>query len=76
MTLLRAFDGDTAARRPSAYSSTFLVGAALCLLAAAVAWLVPGRELDGVATERDPATEALEVAEGELAAAGLQRLER
>jgi predicted MFS family arabinose efflux permease len=46
VTLLRAFDGDSTPT-VSAYSSTFLVGAALCLLAAAIAWVLPGGELEG-----------------------------
>jgi MFS family permease len=71
VTLLRAFDGGASVPTESAYSTTFAVGAGLCLLAAAIAYAVPGRELnasDETAQERE-----FEIEEGELAAAGLQR---
>jgi MFS family permease len=45
VTLLRTFAGDGGVTE-STYSSTFLVGAALCVVATAVAWLLPGRALD------------------------------
>ncbi|HEX5910794.1 MAG TPA: MFS transporter [Thermoleophilaceae bacterium] len=52
VTLLRAFDGDSVPDQ-SAYSATFLVGAALCLLAAVIAWVLPGDALDRVAEGLD-----------------------
>ncbi len=57
----------------SAYSSTFAIGACLCLLAAVVAWVLPGHTLS--APRPDPRFDEREIEEGELAAAGLQRLE-
>ncbi len=42
VTLLRAF-GDAGASVADAYSATFAAGAALCLVAAVAAWLLPGR---------------------------------
>ena len=71
VTLLRAFDGDGVPTE-SAYSSTFAIGAGLCLAAAAVAWVVPGNSLEGP-RRAAPKTAELEVEEGELAAAGLER---
>jgi MFS family permease len=71
VTLLRAFDGGASVPTESAYSKTFAVGAALCLVAAVIAYVVPGRQLDApneTAEERE-----FEIEEGELAAAGLQR---
>jgi len=53
VTLLRAFDGDSVPTQ-SAYSATFLVGAALCLLAAVIAWVLPGNALDGAAQDPEP----------------------
>ena len=53
VTLLRAFDGDSVPTQ-SAYSATFLVGAALCLLAAVIAWVLPGSALDGAAADLEP----------------------
>jgi hypothetical protein len=51
-----------------------LVGAGLCVVAAAVAWLVPGRALTRPArADREADERAVE--EGELGAAGLQRFE-
>jgi MFS family permease len=73
VTLLRAFDGDTPGA--DAYSSTLLVGAGLCLLAAAVAWLVPGRSLAGPAAADAAGMDEIAIEEGEIGAAGLQRLE-
>ncbi|HZO36013.1 MAG TPA: MFS transporter [Solirubrobacteraceae bacterium] len=69
ITLLRAFAGD-AAPTEAAYRSTFLVGAALCALASLLAWVLPGRATFARAGAGDPAPE---VAESELAAAGLGR---
>ena len=43
ITLLRAFDHGARTPTADAYSDTFLIGAAICLLAAAVAWLLTGR---------------------------------
>jgi hypothetical protein len=74
VTLLRAFDGGAAVPTADAYSKTFAVGAGLCLVAAAVAYIVPGRTLS--APPETPEEHELEVEEGELASAGLQRLER
>ena len=50
------------------------MGAGLCVVAAAVAWVVPGRTLARPALE-DRQADELAVEEGELGAAGLQRLE-
>ena len=74
VTLLRAFDGGAAVPTADAYSKTFAVGAALCLVAGAVAYIVPGRTQS--APPDTPEEHELEVEEGELASAGLQRLER
>jgi MFS family permease len=73
VTLLRAFDGG-GAPTASAYSSTLLVGAGLCVVAAAVAWLVPGRSLGASARRSDREADEHAIEEGEIAAAGLQRL--
>jgi MFS family permease len=72
VTLLRVFDGNSVPTE-SAYSSTFLVGAALCLEAAGVAWVLPGRALDGPDVTRGADSDEIEIEEGELAAAGLER---
>ena len=76
VTLLRSFAGD-ALPTPDDYGHVFLVGAALCVVAAAVAWAVPGHALDGPATADAGALDAdaaeYEIEEGELAAAGLER---
>jgi MFS family permease len=69
ITLLRAFDHG-GAPTSDAYASTFAIGAALCLVTAAIAWVLPGGSLAPV---RDDPERAIE--EGELGAAGLQRLE-
>jgi predicted MFS family arabinose efflux permease len=74
VTLLRAFDGD-GTPTADAYSSTLLVGAGLCLVAAAVAWLVPGRALTRPAPADARETDELAIEEGEIGAAGLQRFE-
>ncbi len=58
VTLLRAFDGDSVPSQ-SAYSATFLVGAALCLLAAVIAWVLPGSALDGAARDPEPEIDAV-----------------
>jgi predicted MFS family arabinose efflux permease len=73
ITVLRAFDGGSAVPDASAYSSTFAIGACLCVLAAVVAWVLPGHSLS--APRPDPRFDEREIEEGELAAAGLQRLE-
>jgi MFS family permease len=70
VTLLQAFDDD-AVPGLDAFRATFAIGAALCLLAAAVAWLLPGRD----AFTPGAFDDELAIEEGELAAAGLQRLE-
>lgn len=68
VTVLRAFSGSEVPTA-GAYSATFAVGGALCVAAAAVAWIVPGPAPPGtLADER-----AIE--EGELGGAGLLRLE-
>jgi MFS family permease len=74
VTLLRAFDGGADVPTESAYAKTFALGAGLCLVAAVVAYVVPGRGLN--APDETSEEHELEVEEGELAAAGLQRLER
>jgi MFS family permease len=64
VTLLRAFDAGAETPSPEAYTKVFLVGAGLCLLAALVAYLLPG----DAPFDHD---RELEVEEGERAAAGL-----
>jgi MFS family permease len=73
ITLLNAFDhgGELT---PSAYSSTFLIGAGLCAATAVIAWIMPGRTPVPAVVD-DPAADELAIEEGELAAAGLERLE-
>jgi MFS family permease len=77
VTLLRAFGGNDGPPTAAAYSSTFAVGAGLCLLAAAIAWVLPGDGLTAPVPSPAAAHDADEraIEEGELAAAGLQRLE-
>jgi hypothetical protein len=58
----------------SAYANTFLIGAGLCLVAGVIAYAVPGRGLS--APRETPEEREFEIEEGELAAAGLQHLER
>ncbi|HEU4973652.1 MAG TPA: MFS transporter [Baekduia sp.] len=70
VTLLRAFDGGGDVPTSSAYSATFAIGGVLCLVAAAVAWVVPGRAL-GTAPARDHEADERAAEEGEMAAAGL-----
>ena len=60
VTLLRAFDGDSVPTQ-SAYSATFLVGAALCLLAAVIAWVLPGNALDAAAQDPEPHIDVLKI---------------
>ncbi len=74
VTLLRAVAGGEAPT-PDDYGTVFLAGAALCLVAAAVAWIVPGHSLDArpATSLRDPVADERAVEEGELAAAGLER---
>ncbi|WP_205697902.1 MFS transporter [Conexibacter sp. SYSU D00693] len=48
ITLLRAFDGGADVPTPDAYAKTFAIGGGLCLLAAVVAWVLPG---DAIAQE-------------------------
>jgi dipeptide/tripeptide permease len=74
VTLLRAFDGNGGAPDAAAYSPTFAIGAALCVAAAVVAWVLPGRSATPDVV-RDPAAEERAIEEGELAAAGLPLLE-
>jgi cyanate permease len=71
VTLLRAFDGNGGPPTATAYSSTFAVGAALCLAAAVIAWLLPG----AAPAAPDVTADAQAIEEGELAAAGLPLLE-
>jgi MFS family permease len=68
VTLLRAFSGD-GPPGTGAYSSTFAVGAGLAAVTAVVAWVLSGPG-GGGAIDDERAIE-----EGELGAAGLQRLE-
>jgi MFS family permease len=74
VTLLLAFDGGGAPTM-GAYSSTFLVGTVLCLITAAIAWLVPGRSLGAAPVAAELQSDERAIEEGELAAAGLERLE-
>jgi MFS family permease len=67
ITLLRAFGGDTA----GAYRGTLLVGAAICVVAAVVCWVLPGPAVQpaGSVSERtEPGDEIVR-------AAGLELLE-
>jgi MFS family permease len=70
VTFVRAFDHGAAVPTSDAYNKTFLIGAALCLLSAGVAWLLTG----GLGTPRQADDERL-VEEGEVGAAGLPLLE-
>ena len=72
ITFLRIFDGGAGTATADAYRSTFVVGAAICLVAALIAWLLPGRP----SYASDLAADARAIEEGELGAAGQQRLER
>lgn len=74
VTLLRAFDGGADLPTSAAYSKTFLVGAIACVAAAVLAWIVPGDTLTAPSPSAEDDERAVE--EGELAAAGLQVLER
>lgn len=74
VTLLHAFGGGGVPTTDT-YKSTFAIGAGLCVLAAVVAWVLPGRTLGPARTTPDPAADERAIEEGELAAAGLQRLE-
>ncbi len=69
VTLLRAF-GEDGHPTLDAYRATGLVGTAVALLTAVVAWLLPGR----TETIRSEELDAYEVQEGRLAAAGLEDL--
>ena len=75
VTLLRVFDGGSDVPASSAYSRTFVVGAVLCLIAAAIAWVLPRQALGAAARAADPAADERAIEEGELGAAGLPRLE-
>ncbi|MEA2282518.1 MAG: hypothetical protein QOK21_3125 [Solirubrobacteraceae bacterium] len=74
ITLLRAFDRG-GAPASSSYTSTFAVGAGLCLIAAGMAWLLPGSTLVARVPGSTRALDERAIEEGELAAAGLERLE-
>ncbi len=74
VTLLLAFDGG-GTPTSDAYASTFLVGAGLCLATAVLAWLLPGRTLAAPAHDPELESDERAIEEGELAAAGLERLE-
>jgi MFS family permease len=72
ITLLRAFDGNDGPASSAAYNKTFAVGALLCLVAAAVAWVLPGRSVTApVADAPVVVRDERDIEEGELAAAGL-----
>jgi MFS family permease len=74
VTFVRAFDHGAAIPTSDAYGKTFLIGAAICLVAAAVAWALTG----DLAASDAPASAAEEehaVEEGEVGAAGLAMLE-
>ena len=75
VTLLRVFDGGRGVPSSSAYSRTFVVGAALCLIAAAIAWVLPRQALGGSPRDADLAADERAIEEGELGAAGLPGLE-
>ena len=71
VTLLRAFDHGAAVPTTDAYTKTFVVGAALCLVAALVAWVMPG----AAPAPRKHDDDARAIEEGEVGAAGLPMLE-
>ncbi|HWT92145.1 MAG TPA: MFS transporter [Solirubrobacteraceae bacterium] len=52
ITLLRAFDGGAAVPSADAYGKVFAIGGALCLVAAVVAWVLPGDTLGAPARRR------------------------
>lgn len=70
VTFVRAFDHDAAIPTGDAYAKTFVIGAAICLVAAVAAWALTGDLGPGV-EEDDERT----VEEGEVGAAGLPMLE-
>src|SRR6201999_176823 len=70
VTFVRAFDHDAAVPTGDAYAKTFVIGAAICLVAAVAAWALTG-DLGAAAGEDD----ARVVEEGEVGAAGLPLLE-
>jgi MFS family permease len=67
VTLVRAF-GDPVS---GAYRATFVVGAGVCLLAAVISWVLPGR----TPRRGGPRIARLEREEGVVATAGLELLE-
>jgi MFS family permease len=69
VTLLRAF-GTGGEPTLGSYRTAFWCAAAVCALAAAVAWIVPGRAL---AAPGDEELERLQMEEGLVGAAGLER---
>jgi MFS family permease len=71
VTFVRAFDHDAAVPTSSAYTNTFFIGAAVCVLAAVVAWFLIGPAPPAAS----PAGDARAVEEGEVGAAGLPMLE-
>lgn len=70
VTLLRAF-GTQGIPTTASYQGTALVSAALGVVTAVVAWLLPG---GGLAAHTSADLEAFEIEEGMLASAGLQDL--
>jgi len=67
VTLLRAFGEPTS----TAYRATYAIAAGICVLAAVVAWVLPGRR----GRAAGPGVERLEQEEGVAAAASLELLE-
>jgi MFS family permease len=74
VTFVRAFDHGAVVPTGDAYGKTFLIGAAICLVAAAVAWaLTADLGASGAPVSAADAEHAVE--EGEVGAAGLAMLE-
>jgi predicted MFS family arabinose efflux permease len=71
VTFVRAFDHGAVTPTADAYSHTFLVGAGVCVIAAAAAWALTGN-LGAPATAPD---DERVIEEGEVGAAGLPMLE-
>jgi predicted MFS family arabinose efflux permease len=71
VTFVRAFDHGAVTPTSDAYGHTFLVGAAVCVIAAAAAWVLTG-DLGAPSSDQD---DERVVEEGEVGAAGLPMLE-
>jgi hypothetical protein len=71
VTFVRAFDHGAVTPTADAYSHTFLVGAAVCVIAAAAAWFLTA----GLGAPSSPEDDERAIEEGEVGAAGLAMLE-